>query len=73
MFALQEINQMEDEMCNYLDWQLNIEPSALKEFETMVYRDFRELSPYHMLPALPSCWENWQFLHFSAFISNLIF
>jgi hypothetical protein len=26
-----------------------------------------------MLPALPSCWENWQFLHFSAFISNLIF
>ncbi|RDX47704.1 cyclin-like protein, partial [Lentinus brumalis] len=36
MFALREINQMEREMCSYLEWQLNIEPSALKEFEQQV-------------------------------------
>jgi hypothetical protein len=29
MFALQEINQMEQEMCSYLKWQLNVEPSML--------------------------------------------
>ncbi|OBZ69722.1 PHO85 cyclin-9 [Grifola frondosa] len=33
MFALREVNQMEREMCSYLEWQLNIEPGALKEFE----------------------------------------
>jgi hypothetical protein len=36
MFQLQElreINQMEWEMCQYLDWELNIEPSMLKEFK----------------------------------------
>ena len=36
MFALREVNQMEREMCSYLEWQLNIEPSALKEFEQKV-------------------------------------
>ena len=30
---LQEINQMEWEMCQYLDWELNIKPSMLKEFK----------------------------------------
>jgi hypothetical protein len=29
MFALQEINQMEQEMCSYLEWQLNVDPSTL--------------------------------------------
>ncbi|CDO69607.1 hypothetical protein BN946_scf184875.g10 [Trametes cinnabarina] len=33
MFALREINQMEREMCSYLEWQLNIDPHALQEFE----------------------------------------
>jgi hypothetical protein len=33
MFRLREINQMEREMCQYLDWELNVEPSTLKEFE----------------------------------------
>ncbi|EIM92067.1 uncharacterized protein STEHIDRAFT_136098 [Stereum hirsutum FP-91666 SS1] len=27
------INQMEREMCSYLEWQLNVEPKILKEFE----------------------------------------
>ena len=49
MFALREIDQMEREMCSYLEWQLNVEPSALKEFESMVRRDFKGPGPH---PAL---------------------
>ncbi|KAI0918996.1 hypothetical protein AcV5_002028 [Taiwanofungus camphoratus] len=53
MFALREINQMEREMCSYLEWQLNIEPSALKEFEQKVRRDFKGAGPYptYVLPS----------------------
>ena len=53
MFALREINQMEREMCSYLEWQLNIEPSALKEFEQKVRRDFKGFGPYptYVLPS----------------------
>ena len=32
MFALWEINQMEREMCSYLEWQLNVNPSPLHDF-----------------------------------------
>ncbi|KAI0653501.1 hypothetical protein C8Q70DRAFT_937610 [Cubamyces menziesii] len=46
MFALREINQMEREMCSYLEWQLNIDPEALKEFEAKVRRDFKGPGPY---------------------------
>ncbi|KAI0645240.1 hypothetical protein C8Q79DRAFT_927460 [Trametes meyenii] len=46
MFALREINQMEREMCSYLEWQLNIDPNALKEFEQKVRRDFKGSGPY---------------------------
>ncbi|KAI0767073.1 hypothetical protein C8Q74DRAFT_930210 [Fomes fomentarius] len=46
MFALREINQMEREMCSYLEWQVNLKPSALKEFEQKVRRDFKDLGPY---------------------------
>ena len=45
MFALQDINQMEREKCSYLQWQLNIEPRALKEFEQKV------LYPTYILPS----------------------
>ncbi|EJF57552.1 hypothetical protein DICSQDRAFT_173891 [Dichomitus squalens LYAD-421 SS1] len=53
MFALREINQMEREMCSYLEWQLNIEPNALKEFEAKVRRDFKGLGPFptYVLPS----------------------
>ena len=34
MFALHEINQMEREMWSYLEWQLNVKPSILHDFET---------------------------------------
>ena len=46
MFQLREINQMEREMCQYLDWELNIEPGTLKEFEDMVRKDFAGPGPY---------------------------
>ena len=46
MFQLREINQMERDMCQYLDWELNSEPSTLKEFEDMVRKDFAGPGPY---------------------------
>ncbi|KII95653.1 hypothetical protein PLICRDRAFT_170276 [Plicaturopsis crispa FD-325 SS-3] len=46
MFALREINQMEREMCNYLEWELNVEPDCLKEFTEMVCVDFAGPGPY---------------------------
>ncbi|GBE84351.1 hypothetical protein SCP_0603290 [Sparassis crispa] len=53
MFALREINQMEREMCSYLEWQLNIEPKALQEFEMKVRRDFKGQGPFpnYILPS----------------------
>lgn len=46
MFALREINQMEREMCSYLEWQLNVDPAELREFEARVRRDFKGNGPY---------------------------
>ncbi|KAG8988266.1 hypothetical protein FRB90_002856 [Tulasnella sp. 427] len=40
MFSLREINQMEREMCSYLEWVLNVKPEELSEFETEVKRDY---------------------------------
>ncbi|EKM61730.1 uncharacterized protein PHACADRAFT_190915 [Phanerochaete carnosa HHB-10118-sp] len=38
--------QMEREMCSYLEWQLNVEPTTLIEFQEMVKRDFKGPGPY---------------------------
>ena len=59
MFALREINQMEREMCSYLEWQLNVDPSKLREFEHTVrsLRDFNGPGPhpnYAILSRAPS-------------------
>ncbi|KAI6007711.1 hypothetical protein F5J12DRAFT_905565 [Pisolithus orientalis] len=53
MFQLREINQMEREMCQYLEWELNVDPSTLCEFETMVRRDFVGMGPFptYVLPS----------------------
>ena len=32
--------------CSYLDWQLNIDPSTLCDFESQVRRDFANPGPY---------------------------
>jgi hypothetical protein len=36
MFSLREINQMEREMCSYLEWELIVDNPILSNFETMV-------------------------------------
>ncbi|GMK54373.1 hypothetical protein CspeluHIS016_0109590 [Cutaneotrichosporon spelunceum] len=36
MFQLKEINQMEREMCGYLEWNLNVSGDEVAEFEFMV-------------------------------------
>ncbi|KAI0285233.1 hypothetical protein BC826DRAFT_918884 [Russula brevipes] len=46
MFALREINQMEREMCSYLEWQLNVDPSTLRDFQSRVQQDFAGPGPY---------------------------
>jgi hypothetical protein len=46
MFALREVNQMEREMCAYLDWELNVEPACLAEFERSVRGMFSGPPPY---------------------------
>ncbi len=37
-----------DVMCQYLDWELNVEPSMLLKFENMVREDFAGTGPYPM-------------------------
>ncbi|KAG5652849.1 hypothetical protein H0H81_003412 [Sphagnurus paluster] len=51
MFTLREINQMEREMCNYLEWELNVDNTILTNFETRLREDFRSPSgPYPTYP-----------------------
>lgn len=40
MFTLREINQMEREMCNYLEWELTVDNPILANFEAAVKQDF---------------------------------
>ncbi|KAK7045538.1 hypothetical protein VNI00_007370 [Paramarasmius palmivorus] len=41
MFTLREINQMEREMCNYLDWELTVDNPILQNFMDAVTIDFK--------------------------------
>ena len=36
MFAPREINQLEREMRSYLEWQLNVDPTTLRDFQARV-------------------------------------
>ncbi|KAF5355148.1 hypothetical protein D9756_005453 [Leucocoprinus leucothites] len=40
MFSLREVNQMEREMCGYLDWEITVDNDVLKRFETALFQDF---------------------------------
>ena len=40
MFTLREIKQMERAMCSYVEWQLNVDPSMLRDFQHRVQQDF---------------------------------
>jgi hypothetical protein len=42
MFNLREVNQMEREMCSYLDWELTVDNPILGNFEAAVNKDFCE-------------------------------
>ncbi|KAG5342612.1 hypothetical protein C0989_012117 [Termitomyces sp. Mn162] len=47
MFNLREINQMEREMCNYLEWELNVDNNILAIFGKRLQEDFKSSSgPY---------------------------
>lgn len=52
MFNLREINQMEREMCNYLEWELTAANPMLSSFEAAVRKDFREQKPTY--PTYPT-------------------
>ena len=54
MFTLREINQMQREVYSYFEWQLNVEPIALKEFESIVWKDFKGTGPYLAHCTLPA-------------------
>ena len=40
-------------MCQYLEWELNVDPATLTEFEEMVHKDFAGIGPYptYILPS----------------------
>lgn len=40
IFSLREINQMEREMCSYLDWELNVDGVILANFQERLMVDF---------------------------------
>lgn len=46
LFKLRELNQMEREMCRYLEWQLNVDAKALEDFKQDICTAFSGLSPY---------------------------
>jgi hypothetical protein len=49
IFVLREINQMEWEMCSYLEWQLNVDPTTLRDFQARVQLDFAGPGPYLLM------------------------
>ncbi|KAG8932619.1 hypothetical protein FRC03_000751 [Tulasnella sp. 419] len=60
MFSLREINQMEREMCSYLEWVLNVKPEELATFEAEVRANYgpgakpQAVPPPHLIiPAAP--------------------
>ena len=61
MFALKEINQMEREMCGYLEWNLNVQGEEIAEFESRLRSDHgsaavvsRPSSSHYESPAPPA-------------------
>jgi len=47
MFSLREVNQMEREMCGYLDWEINVDNETLVSFEAALRRDFSADSDHY--------------------------
>ncbi|KAG9119325.1 hypothetical protein FRC07_005696, partial [Ceratobasidium sp. 392] len=53
MFTLREINQMEREMCGYLEWILNVKPEDLQDFKAMVRKEYGSASAAPAPVAIP--------------------
>ncbi|TFK33907.1 hypothetical protein BDQ12DRAFT_585610, partial [Crucibulum laeve] len=52
MFTIREINQMERDMCYYLDWELVVDNAMLHQFELAVTANFsKDSSNYPTFPA----------------------
>jgi len=51
MFSLREVNQMEREMCGYLEWELNVDNAMMTMFEQRLRKDFA--SPEGPYPTYP--------------------
>jgi hypothetical protein len=47
MFSLREVNQMEREMCNYLEWELTVDEPILVNFESKVTVDFASTQDHY--------------------------
>ena len=60
LFTLREINQMEREMCSYLDWELNVDGNTMTSFIHAVKKDFSQeresypTYPVEIVSKLPS-------------------
>ena len=54
MFALKEINQMEREMCGYLEWNLNVQGEDIAEFEARVRADHGPRAAFKASSSSPS-------------------
>ncbi|KAL0957726.1 hypothetical protein HGRIS_001506 [Hohenbuehelia grisea] len=50
MYSVKEINQMELEMCRYLDWELTVDDPILSNFEATIKCDFAGDGPYPSYP-----------------------
>ncbi|KAG8689803.1 hypothetical protein FRC08_010774, partial [Ceratobasidium sp. 394] len=53
MFTLCKINQMEREMCGYLEWVLNVKPEDLCNFEAMIRKEYGSALPTPAPVAIP--------------------
>ncbi|KAG9124328.1 hypothetical protein FRC07_012009 [Ceratobasidium sp. 392] len=53
MFTLREINQMEREMCGYLEWVINVKPEHLRDLEAMVRKEYGPASAAPASVAVP--------------------
>lgn len=54
LFSLKEINQMEREMCGYLEWSLNVPPQELESFTNMVKSEFGHSSMVEKTVPVPA-------------------
>ncbi|PPQ76875.1 hypothetical protein CVT26_001466 [Gymnopilus dilepis] len=54
MFTLREVNQMERDMCTYLDWELTVDNPILSNFEDTIKVDFGEDKDRRSYPIYPT-------------------